>query len=319
MAETTLPLLGSIAVKNRLGEGVFWHQASSSVWWTDIHGKALFRLSWPEQTLTEWPLPERISCFTLLNPADPMAASYPLLVAFASGFALFNPDTAAIQWLAKPQQYLSGNRFNDGRVDRQGRLWAGTMVEQATERTANSGSLYRFDRQGCHEIITRLRIPNALCWNRDSSLMYHADSPSQQIRRYRFDAVSGEIALAELFATTAGIAAGAEPDGAIIDADDHLLCALWGGSALARYAPDGRLAAVYRLPVSQPTCVALGGDKLDILFVTTATEGLTEAELKQQPQAGNLLIYQYPYQGLAEPQLSVTPWQQLIQQYNGGA
>ncbi|WP_215396610.1 SMP-30/gluconolactonase/LRE family protein [Rheinheimera oceanensis] len=311
-----LQLLASISVKNRLGEGIFWHAASSSVWWTDIHGKALFQLRWPEQTLRQWPLPERISCFTLLNAADPMASRYPLLVTFASGFALYNPDSGATLWLAKPQQQLSGNRFNDGRVDRQGRFWAGTMVEQSTEDTAASGSLYRLDQHGCQQILSGLRIPNALCWNRDSRVMYHADSPLQQINRYRFDAASGDIGRAERFAT---VPQGSEPDGAIIDADDHLLCALWGGSALARYAADGSLAALYSLPVSQPTCVALGGDKLDILFVTTATEGLSAEQLSQQPQAGNLLVYQYPHQGLTEPQLAVMPWQQLAKRYHGGA
>ncbi|MGP9800124.1 SMP-30/gluconolactonase/LRE family protein [Rheinheimera sp. NSM] len=310
-----LQLLASISVKNRLGEGIFWHAASSSVWWTDIHGKALFQLHWPEQTLRQWPVPERISCFSLLNPADPMASRYPLLVAFAPGLALYHPDSGATLWLAKPQQ-LSGNRFNDGRVDRQGRFWAGTMVEQPAADNAASGSLYRLDQQGCQQMLSGLRIPNALCWNRDSSLMYHADSPTQQINRYRFNPASGDIGKAERFATTP---AGTEPDGAIIDAAEHLLCALWGGSALARYAPDGRLTALYSLPVSQPTCVALGGAKLDILFVTTATEGLSAEQLSLQPEAGNLLIYQYPHHGLTEPQLAAMPWQQLAKRFAGGA
>lgn len=311
-----LQLLASISVKNRLGEGIFWHAASSSVWWSDIHGKVLFQLHWPEQTLCQWPLPERISCFTLLNDTDPMAAEYPLLVAFAAGFALYNADTGATLWLAKPQQHLTGNRFNDGRLDRQGRFWAGTMVEQAAADNAATGSLYRLDQQGCQQMLSGLYIPNALCWNHDSSLMYHADSPSQHINRYHFNPTSGEVGAAERFVTTP---AGSEPDGAIIDAEDHLLCSLWGGNAIARYAPDGSLAALYPLPVSQPTCIALGGDKLDILFVTTATEGLSAEQLSLQPQAGNVLIYQYPHGGLPEPQLAVMPWQQLAQCYQGGA
>ena len=149
-----LQLLASINVKNRLGEGIFWHAASSSVWWTDIHGQALFQLRWPEQTLRQWPLPERISCFTLLNATDPMASRYPLLVAFASGLALYNPDSGATLWLAKPQQLFSGNRFNDGRVDRQGRFVLG--------RTAADTGRDVSDRD--YFIRQRERPGSALLW-----------------------------------------------------------------------------------------------------------------------------------------------------------
>ena len=307
-------LLTSITSQNILGENVLWHDAEQAIYWIDIEGALLQRYSLADAEYSVFTLPQRIGSFAFLQPAP--QHDFQLIAAFAEGFALYNPQTKALKWLSQPEAHVAGHRFNDGRVNRQGEFWAGTMVEQATADTAASGSLYRLDQHGCQQMLSGLRIPNALCWNRDSSLMYHADSPTQQINRYRFNPVSGDIGNAERFAATPE---GTEPDGAIIDADDHLLCALWGGSALARYAADGSLAALYPLPVTQPTCVALGGDKLDILFVTTATEGLSAEQLSQQPQAGNLLVYHYPHQGLTEPQLAVMPWQQLAQRYHGGA
>ena len=305
-----LTLLHSIPLKNKLGEGIVWHSASQSVWWTDIHGRFLYQLFWPSLQLNSYPLPERISCFALLNPADPMRSDYSMLVAFESGFALYQPESQGIFWLAKPEAHLSGNRMNDGRIDRQGRFWAGTMREVDQGQT---GTLYRLDQQGCHAVISNLLIPNSLCWNKNSSLMYHADSPTGVIYSYGFDAEQGTASQPQFFAS---VPDGAEPDGAVIDADDHLLCALWGGAAIARYAPSGQQTALHALPASQPTCLAFGGPELDLLFVTPARQGLTEAQLAAEPDAGSLLIYQSAYQGLPESELAVQDW--LALQKTGG-
>lgn len=308
MSEFTL--LHSIPLKNTLGEGIIWHGASESVWWTDIHGRFLYQLFWPSLQLNTYPLPERISCFALLNPHDPMRSDYSMLVAFESGFALYQPASQDIFWLVKPETHLSGNRMNDGRIDRQGRFWAGTMKEHDQ---GQHGTLYRLDQQGCHAVIADLQIPNSLCWNKNSSKMYHADSPTGVIYSYGFDAVQGSVSQPEFFVK---VPRGAEPDGAVIDADDHLLCALWGGAAIARYSSSGQQTELHLLPVSQPTCLAFGGPDLDLLFVTTAQQGLTEQQLKEQPNAGSLLIYQSPYQGLPESELAVLDWVAL--QKSGG-
>ncbi|MDR7122363.1 SMP-30/gluconolactonase/LRE family protein [Rheinheimera soli] len=303
-------LLHSIPLKNKLGEGIIWHGATQSVWWTDIHGRFLYQLFWPSLQLNSFPLPERISCFALLNAHDPMRADYSMLVAFESGFALYQPQTQNIFWLVKPEPHLSGNRMNDGRIDHQGRFWAGTMKEQDQ---GQHGTLYRLDQQGCDAVITGLQIPNSLCWNKSSSIMYHADSPTGEIYSYRFDSTKGSVGQPQLFAT---VPKGAEPDGAVIDAEDHLLCALWGGAAIARFSPSGQQTALHALPVNQPTCLAFGGPDLNLLFVTTARQGLTEEQLNAEPDAGSLLIYQSPYQGLPESELAVLDWTAI--QKSGG-
>ncbi len=302
-----LELIASIPVANRLGEGIIWDEQSSSVWWTDIHGQQLYRLSWPDLQWQSWRVPERISCLALLDESDPFASRYPLLVTFASGFALFNPETAAVHWLAKPDQLAlqRGNRFNDGRVDPCGRFWAGTMVEQR-QHAGQAGKLFRLDPQGCQVQRQALQIPNSLCWSKDGCWAYHADSPTSEIWRYPFYKITGNFGPGQLFCRTPE---GVEPDGAIVDSTDHLLCALWGGSAVARYSPQGQLVELFSLPVSQPTCVALGGAAQQILFVTTAREGLTAQQLALQPEAGNLLIYRFPVAGIPSRRVAALPWE----------
>jgi sugar lactone lactonase YvrE len=284
-----LELLLTIDVANTLGEGVQWHAESNSLWWTDIKSNQLYRYDWTTQSLSHWQTPESLTAFGIVS-SEPLE----LLASFATGFARYQPDTGSLTWLARPELHLPGNRFNDGRVDRQGRFWSGTMQDHGAR--APTGTLYRTDEHGCHPVLTSLTIPNALCWSQDSKRMYHADTPTGRINRYQFDAETGE----PINETEFAIAPRGKPDGATIDADDHLLCALFGGSAVARYSPDGSLTALHDLPVSQPTCVALGGPEMNLLFITSATEDMNEAQREAEPLAGSVLVYKTPYKGLIE-------------------
>ncbi|WP_115717535.1 SMP-30/gluconolactonase/LRE family protein [Gallaecimonas mangrovi] len=284
-----LKFVQSVDVKNQLGEAVSWHQPSQTLWWTDIHGQLLYRLDWQKQIVSHWALPQGLTAFTVLD-TKPIK----ILGSFKQGFAYCWPQTGQLEWLAKPEAHIEGNRFNDGRLDRQGRFWSATMVEKDLGQPR--GVLYRLDGSSCVPQLENLRIPNALCWSIDSSVMYHTDMPTREIWRYQFDPVSGDVGQGEHFATVPK----GEPDGAIIDSDDHLICALWGGSALARFSPKGELTGVFELPVSRPTCVALGGPDMNLLFVTSATDGMSEQALANEPLAGSLLVYEAPFRGVAE-------------------
>ena len=286
---TALELVLTIDVTNTLGEGVQWHTESNSLWWTDIKGNRLYRYDWLNRALTQWQTPESLTAFGILSTQPPE-----LLCSFASGFALYRPGSEQLIWLARPEVNLPGNRFNDGRVDRQGRFWSGTMQDQGAR--APTGTLYRTDERGCHAILTNLTIPNALCWSRDGRRMYHADTPTGRINTYHFDPTNGEPSNKTVFASVPH----GNPDGATVDADDHLLCALFGGGAVARFSPTGTLCALHHLPVSQPTCVALGGPEMNLMFITSATENMTEPQRQAEPLAGSVLVYATPYRGLAE-------------------
>ncbi|WP_051207547.1 SMP-30/gluconolactonase/LRE family protein [Saccharospirillum impatiens] len=286
---STLELVQTIDVANTLGEGVQWHAESNSLWWTDIIGSILYRFDWSSQTLHQWTTPEPLTAFGIVS-ANPVT----LLVSFASGIARYQPDRNGLNWLARPELHLPGNRFNDGRVDRQGRFWSGTMQSLGDRKP--TGTLYRSDEQGCHPVLKNLTIPNTLCWSLDGQRMYHADTPTGRINQYQFDPVSGTPSHAAEFAKVPR----GYPDGATIDAEDHLLCALFGGSAVARFSPKGILTTLHELPVSQPTCVALGGPGMNLLFITSATENMTDHQLDVEPLAGSVLVYSTPYRGVAE-------------------
>lgn len=287
----TIELIAQIPCANILGEGVQWHHREQAVWWTDIKSNLIYRYHLESQELQRWATPEAVGCFTFSENDER------ILLALASGFAWFDKNTGALEWLAKPEAHLVGNRLNDGRVDRQGRFWAGSIVEQKNAPEQSAG-LFCLNASGeASQHLSGLAISNSLCWSLDGTKLYHADSPTHQIKVYDFDAASGTLSNGRVFVQTSD---NVEPDGSTIDAEGCLWNAEWGGSRLVRYTAEASESFVLKTLVSQPTCMAFGGADMNLLFVTSARIGLSDAALAAQPEAGNLFIYRTPFKGVNE-------------------
>jgi L-arabinonolactonase len=275
-------------VQNQLGEGVLWDVRAHTAVWTDIEGARFWQWQ-PGGEPESRALAQRLGSIALTE----IGGSY--VGAFEQGFAAFTPATGAFEMLAPVTGKHAHLRLNDGRVDRTGTFWAGSMAEAKGDP---KGSLWRYDGGGkATPFLGDIKIPNSLCWNRDGSQMYFADSPRQTIWRYAFDAERGPIGEPEIFATTTG---DRYPDGSCIDVDDHLWNAQWGSGEVVRYRPDGSIERRIRLPVSQPSCPAFGGPDLNLLMITTARVDLTPEQLAEQPLAGALFVYATDVVGLPE-------------------
>jgi L-arabinonolactonase len=280
-------------VANVLGEGVVWDHRSQMLQWTDIESACMWQWDMTDAAPLRYGLPERLGSFALTD--DPSL----YLGAFENGFARFSLTDAAFEMVAPVTQATPHLRMNDGRVDRTGAFWAGSMAEAAgTPPKPKSGSLWRYDGNGAATAFLHdIRIPNSLCWNGDGSIMYFADSPRNTIWAYDFDAVSGPIGDPRIFATTPP---GIHPDGSCIDADDHLWNAQWGAGEIVRYRPDGSIERRLQLPVSQPSCVAFAGIGLNQLCITSARVDLSDEALMREPLAGALLVYDVDVTGRKE-------------------
>lgn len=267
-------------VQNRLGECVIWDHRTETLLWTDIESACLWKWRIGKGEPESHSLPERLGSFALTSDPDIY------LGAFENGFARFSvspPDFRMLSAITSSTPHL---RMNDGRVDRTGQFWAGSMMETAG---TPPGSLWKFNTRGdVRSSLSGLQIPNSLCWNITGDIMYFADSPNHAIWKFAFDPVSGPIGEPEIFAATA---IGVHPDGSCIDAEDHLWNAQWGAGEIVRYRPDGQIDRKISLPVSQPSCVTFGGPDLNLLCITTARVDLNEEDLIEQPLAGALLIY----------------------------
>lgn len=180
---------------------------------------------------------------------------------------------------------VTANRFNDAACDACGRLWAGTM---STVRQRGAGALYRFLPGGEITVaVSGATISNGLDWNLDATCLYYIDSTTQRVDAIDFDLDRGRLGARRAFASidpSDGL-----PDGLAVDADGGVWIALFGGGAVRRYLPDGRLDAEIRLPVTNPTSLAFAGADRTDLYVTSARHRLSAAQLKHEPLAGSLL------------------------------
>jgi sugar lactone lactonase YvrE len=281
-------LIDTVRAGNTLGESAAWDPVEERLWWTDIQERRLFRYDPRSASLATYELPERLGSFGFVDGGER------LIAAFESGFALYHPPSARIEWIARPAHGAPNVRFNDGRVDRQGRFWAGSMTEGGG---APLGKLYCLDGRDARVHLTDIAICNSICFSPDGRHLYFADTPQRAILAFELDGPGGVLSNRRVFARTPE---GAFPDGANVDADGHLWSAHWGAGRIVRYAPDGRISGEIEIPASQPTCVAFGGRDLDLLFVTSAREGLGAATLQTQRHAGDLFVYSVNVRGLAD-------------------
>ena len=274
-----------------LGECPLWNERDQVLYWVDIRRPAIRRLDYASGGIETWPMPDLVGSIAFCT-------DHRLLVALPDRIALFDPATAKLEPFV-PAPQIPGHRFNDGRVDRQGRFWAGTMHNLTR---APEGVLYVLDaRRALTAVRSGICIPNSLCWSPDGRTMYFADSLRYAIFAYDFDADSGDMTNERVFATTQNPAFA---DGSAIDADGCLWNAEFNGWRVVRYAPDGRIDRVIELPTHRPTCCAFGGPNLDILYITTASQQMTAEELAQQPFAGSLLAVNAGVRGLVEPRFA---------------
>lgn len=293
-----MELLSIVPAQCQLGEGPVWDPRSEALWFTDIQRAQLLRLDWPGEALTRFDLPERLGSLALTTEPDL------LLCAFASGFAYYRPGNGECEWLFRTEHANRGVRMNDGRVDRCGRFWAGSMVEREEDAPPERGSLWRFDPADPERPIALLdgiSISNSICFSPEGQHFYFADTPSREIAVYDLSS-DGALSGRQTFAR---LDEGGYPDGSDVDAEGRLWNAEWGSGRITAYNREGSVFTRLVLPVSQPTCIAFGGRDFDLLFVTTAQDGLTGDALAQEPHAGDLFVYKTEVTGLTAPMIPV--------------
>jgi len=274
---------------NTLGESPLWDVREQMLYWVDILGKRLYRLDPASGKLRHWDMPERIASVAVREQGG-------LVIAFASGLAFYDLDSARIDWIGRPEAHLPGNRFNDGKVDRMGRFWIGTMDDSGVHHT---GGLYRLDPDlSVHKMWGDIGVSNCLIWSRENDRFWFVDSLDKQISVFNYDHASGAISNRQPFADTSGT--DYTPDGGTIDAEGFIWVAIWGSWKVVRFAPDGGVVGEVRLPVSNPTSCMFGGPDLRTLYVTSAASDLSGEALSAQPQAGGLFAVDAGVAGLPE-------------------
>jgi sugar lactone lactonase YvrE len=280
------------ASANLLGEGPLWCAREQALWWIDARGPSLWRWDSESGGVQSWRLPKLPATLALLEDGD-------LLIVFRSRFAVLLRSDEALRWLDTPRIPSADERFNDGKVDRRGRFWVGT-IDRALSRPL--GGLYCFDASGVRAVDAGFALSNGIGWSPDDRTLYFAETRERRVYRYDFDPHTGTASNRRIFVELPE--GGGVPDGLTVDADGGVWCALFGRSCINRYWSDGTLDRSIPLPVSRPTSCAFGGRDMRTLFITTARFGLDGEQLAAEPHAGAVLAVDVPETGLVEPRIN---------------
>ncbi|MGN6129307.1 MAG: SMP-30/gluconolactonase/LRE family protein [Nocardioidaceae bacterium] len=274
------------------GESPMWSTVESVLYWTDNVERCIHRFDPRSGRDDAIGLDEDVMDIVVRRDGG-------LLVVTAKSFAWLEPETGALRPFAEVEQDRPDNRFNDGKVDRRGRYWAGSMDGKHWDRP--TGALYRLEPGGEPALVRDgVVCANGLGWSPDDRTFYVGESFRHAIFAYDFDVDRGTASNRRVF-TEVGAPDGAFPDGLTVDAEGGVWSVHNAGGKVVRYSPEGTPTHVLELPVPHPTSCVFGGEELTTLYVTTARQGMDDDELERHPLSGSLFAIEPGIPGLPEP------------------
>lgn len=267
----------------KLGEGPLWHPERQQFFWFDIMGQRL--LSRDGDAPLEWHF-DRIVSAAGWGDRDRM------MIGTETGLAILDLTTGALTDLVGIEADDPQTRCNDGRADRQGGFWLGTMGKRAQ---TGAGAIYRWYRGELRKVVSDISITNAISFSPDGRTVHFADTAIGKVWRQALDADGWPVGQRELYLDLAP--QGLSPDGAVVDADGGFCCAMWGEGAVLRFDPSGQQTHRFDLPGRHSSCPAFG--PAGQMLVTTALQGITDPDRHQ----GLTYLLSHDLRSLSEPKV----------------
>jgi sugar lactone lactonase YvrE len=264
-----------LAARTRLGEGPCWNPDEQLLYFVDIYNHRVHQFNPTTGSHQFFDVGEVVGC---LAPAGP----HRLIMALQNRIAFLDTRNGTVTPIATIDHTHPDTRFNDGKCDSKGRFWFGSV--SGNESTAR---LYRYDPDGTIKVMeTGLTISNGLGWSPDHKTFYLTDSFRRSIYAYNFDVESGSISDRRVLIDLTGEVF--EPDGLTVDQEGCLWSAQWNGWCIIRFDPTGKEMMRVSLPVQRPTCCTFGGVDFKTLFITSASDGLSQKQIQKSFYSGDL-------------------------------
>jgi sugar lactone lactonase YvrE len=274
-----------------LGESPLWCEQTQSLLWLDIDGGRLQRFHPATGRHDTFAFEDRyVGSLALMREPGRV------LLGIDLGLFVFDLATGAKRLLCQVEPADRDNRLNDGRCDAQGRFWVGTMDNQLFRP---SGAFYRVDPDGsAHCMFDDVIVSNTVAFSPAQDTLYFSDTRRFFTWQFALDVAAGRLSDRRVFVDHSPTRS--RPDGACVDADGFVWNAIFAAGRVVRYSPAGEVSRVIELPVTNPTCVCLGGADLKTLFITTARKFLGRGQLRGEPLAGAVLAIEVDVPGLRE-------------------
>lgn len=277
----------------RIGEIPIWADGDR-LYWVDIHGPKLYRTDLKSGAEETWTFPSLIGSYSLWQGGGGA------VVALQSGVFEIDFETRELVKLYDAPYDQEHYRLNDGRCDRHGRFWIGSMRMHNSPLTYGNAAFYRLDDRGFSEQIDQVSIANGLAWSPDNRTMYIADGPNRRVLAFDYDIESGTPSNRRVFINIPENIG--SPDGATVDVEGGYWVAMIRGGRILRFLPDGTLDRDIKAPTTHPTMVAFGGPEYDTLYLTTSSNHYPDAAAKAlEPKAGSVFSFKPGVRGIAEP------------------
>lgn len=262
------------------GEGILIDWSENYLYWVDIPEGKLYSYQLESKKTKIYLLPEQIGFIVLDKPGY-------LIGGLQRGLARIELSSGELTWLGRPSDMPQNSRFNDGKRDRQGRIWANTMDLDAVD---GRGSLYcctigARDQAHFKSVDCGFTIGNGPTWSTDYTTFYHTETRRSTIFAYDFDEKKGALSNKRAFYQHKEN--DVRPDGMCTDSDSHLWIALAHGGRLLRLNPAGNIVNEIDVNTSFPTSCAMAYDQK--LYITTSRKVSAPGE-KLNGWSGNLLV-----------------------------
>lgn len=271
-----------------LGEGACWDAEKQLLYWVDILACEVHILDPGTGKDLVWKTPYHV---TLVHPTT----KGDLILGTKHGIARMNPATGEFQALVDPESDLPGNRFNDGKPDPVGRLYAGSISYEGLPEKAN---FWKIEPDlSFTKMLDHVGNSNGLAWSPDEKILYYTDTKLRRVDAFDYDRDTGSLTNRRTVVEVPQSMGG--PDGMTIDSEGCLWTALWNGWGVARWNPKtGEMLQKIKAPCPYVTCPTFGGPDLEILYFTTAKKGNDRMEECPEPMAGNLFAVRPGVRGM---------------------
>lgn len=278
----------ALKIRANLGECPRWDEKEQKLYWVDINAFQLHKFD-PATGADEYlQFDEEIGCFSLRQNGG-------FLLGMRTGFYTIDGWHTERAFVADPEIGMEKNRFNDGRADAKGRMFAGSVYPP---KDYGGASIYSLNPGGeVRKWVGDLLTANGIAFSPDMKKFYYADTPSHAIQQCDYDVETGVVANCRVFHQFP--MGNGRPDGAAVDSEGCYWTALYEGARIVRLSPTGEILQEIAIPARCPTMAAFGEADLRTLFITTVGNR-AQAELDQYPDSGSLFKVRVNIPGLPE-------------------
>jgi sugar lactone lactonase YvrE len=278
-----------------LAETPIWDKRNNCLYWTDMFEGEIFEYNPASGAERKW------STGKLIGSAVPSENPGELFAALADGMYRLDKETGALSLIACPEPGNAKNRYNDTRIDSEGRIYTSSVANTyATPAYTpdQTGAFYQIERDGTvKKLLDGINQFNCIVWNQGNTRMWVADTYNKRLLEWDYDPRRGAIGACRVALDFNGKQE--TPDGMCLDVEGNLYICHWSGK-ISVWDKSLAWKEDIPFPVEQVCACGFGGGDMRDFYVTTARYDYTPEQLNNRRGAGGIFMARSPVAGLPD-------------------